>query len=96
MLRASGFARVLEAFYTTKPGDLGLGLLIFQSNIEAQNGRLWASSNVSRGAIFGFVAPTHAAAASCGECQLRIRRIADNASSNHSDQLDAIGTLREM
>jgi signal transduction histidine kinase len=66
MLRASGFARVLEAFYTTKPGDLGFGLLIFQSNIEAQNGRLWASSNVSRGAIFGFVAPTHAAAASCG------------------------------
>jgi signal transduction histidine kinase len=49
--------RVFEAFYTTKPGGLGLGLSICRSIMEAHNGRLWASPNVPRGAIFGFIAP---------------------------------------
>jgi PAS domain S-box-containing protein len=56
--------RVFEAFYTTKPGGLGLGLSICRSIIEAHNGRLWASPNVPRGAIFHFIAPAHPAAAS--------------------------------
>jgi PAS domain S-box-containing protein len=56
--------RVFEAFYTTKPGGLGLGLSICRSIIEAHNGRLWASPNVPRGAIFRFIAPAHPAAAS--------------------------------
>jgi PAS domain S-box-containing protein len=56
--------RVFEAFYTTKPGGLGLGLSICRSIIEAHNGRLWASPNVPRGAIFGFIAPAHPPAAS--------------------------------
>jgi C4-dicarboxylate-specific signal transduction histidine kinase len=56
--------RVFEAFYTTKPSGLGLGLSICRSIIEAHNGRLWASPNVPRGAIFGFIAPAHTAAAS--------------------------------
>jgi len=56
--------RVFEAFYTTKPSGLGLGLSICRSIIEAHNGRLWASPNVPRGAIFGFIAPAYPAAAS--------------------------------
>jgi C4-dicarboxylate-specific signal transduction histidine kinase len=56
--------RAFEAFYTTKLGGLGLGLSICRSIIEAHNGRLWASPNVPRGAIFGFIAPAHPAAAS--------------------------------
>jgi signal transduction histidine kinase len=56
--------RVFEAFYTTKPGGLGLGLSICRSIIEAHNGRLWASPNVPRGAIFRFIAPAHPATAS--------------------------------
>jgi signal transduction histidine kinase len=51
--------RVFEAFYTTKPGGLGLGLSICRSIIEAHNGRLWASPNVQRGATFEFTVSAH-------------------------------------
>src|SRR6476660_8095542 len=51
--------RVFEAFYTTKPGGLGLGLSICRSIIEAHNGRLWASPNVPRGATFEFTVSAH-------------------------------------
>ena len=54
--------RVFEAFYTTKPSGLGLGLSICRSIIEAHNGQLWVSPNVPRGAIFRFIAPAHPAA----------------------------------
>ena len=56
--------RVFEAFYSTKPRGLGLGLSICRSIIEAHNGQLWASPNVPRGAIFRFIAPAHPPAAS--------------------------------
>jgi PAS domain S-box-containing protein len=56
--------RVFEAFYTTKPDGLGLGLSICRSIIEAHNGRLWASPNVPCGAVFRFTAPAHPAAGS--------------------------------
>ena len=56
--------RVFEAFYTTKPGGLGLGLSICRSIVEAHHGRLWASPNVPRGAVFRFVAPAMPAATS--------------------------------
>ncbi len=55
---------VFEAFHTTKPGGLGLGLSICRSIIEAHGGRLWASANVPRGAIFQFTVPAHSDSAS--------------------------------
>ena len=61
---AADLDHVFEAFYSTKPNGVGLGLSICRSIIEAHNGRLWASPNVPRGAIFGFIAPAHPAAAS--------------------------------
>jgi PAS domain S-box-containing protein len=51
--------RVFEAFYTTKPDGLGLGLPVCRSIIEAHNGRLWASPNVPRGATFEFTVSAH-------------------------------------
>jgi len=55
---------VFEAFYTTKPGGLGMGLSICRSIIEAHGGRLWASANLPRGASFQFALPAIANTAS--------------------------------
>jgi signal transduction histidine kinase len=52
--------QVFAAFYTTKPGGLGLGLSICRSIIESHDGRLWASPNQPRGAVFQFTLPTPA------------------------------------
>jgi len=49
--------RLFESFYTTKPGGLGLGLSICHSIIEAHQGRLRASANPSRGAVFQLTLP---------------------------------------
>jgi PAS domain S-box-containing protein len=52
--------QLFESFYTTKPDGLGMGLSICHSIIEAHQGRLWATANVPRGAVFQFTLPAHA------------------------------------
>ena len=51
--------RVFDAFYTTKPGGLGMGLSICRSIIEAHGGRLWAGANIPRGVTFQFTLPAY-------------------------------------
>jgi signal transduction histidine kinase len=49
--------RLFEPFYTTNASGMGMGLSICRSIIDAHGGRLWASANVPRGAIFQFTVP---------------------------------------
>jgi PAS domain S-box-containing protein len=51
------FERVFDAFYTTKPSGMGMGLAICRSIIDAHGGRLWADANEPRGAAFQFTLP---------------------------------------
>jgi PAS domain S-box-containing protein len=49
--------RMFDAFYTTKSSGMGIGLSICRTIIEAHGGRIWASCNDGRGAIFQFTLP---------------------------------------
>jgi len=49
--------RLFNAFFTTKPSGLGLGLSISRSIVEAHGGRIWASANQPHGAVFQFTLP---------------------------------------
>jgi PAS domain S-box-containing protein len=59
-LAPAALKHLFDAFYTTKPGGLGLGLSICRSIIEGHGGRLWATANVPRGAAFEFTVPADA------------------------------------
>jgi signal transduction histidine kinase len=56
-LEPQSLDRLFDAFYTTKPHGLGMGLAISRPIVAAHGGRLWATANNRRGAPFQFTLP---------------------------------------
>jgi len=50
-------AHLFDAFYTTKPDGMGMGLSICKAIMDGHNGRIWAISDEGKGAVFNFSLP---------------------------------------
>ncbi|NLH79556.1 MAG: GHKL domain-containing protein, partial [Phyllobacteriaceae bacterium] len=50
-------AHLFEAFFTTKPQGLGLGLSICRTIVESHGGRLWAENEPDGGLTMRFALP---------------------------------------
>jgi signal transduction histidine kinase len=57
-LPLSNKSDLFEAFFTTKPNGLGVGLTICRSIVETHGGQLWVNENTTSGATFKFTVPT--------------------------------------
>lgn len=56
-LEAHDMEHIFDAFYTTKPTGIGMGLKISRSLIKANGGNLWAESTPGQGSAFHFTLP---------------------------------------
>jgi len=56
-LPMEGIEQIFEAFYSTKPQGMGMGLVITRSIMESHGGRVWATRNEGPGSSFHFTLP---------------------------------------
>lgn len=56
-LAAAQRERIFDAFFTTKPQGMGMGLAITRSIVEGAGGRLWVTPNDGPGEAFQFTLP---------------------------------------
>lgn len=54
---AEDLDRIFEAFFTTKPHGMGMGLSVSKTIVDRHGGKLWASANDGPGATFAFSIP---------------------------------------
>jgi signal transduction histidine kinase len=54
--------QIFNAFFTTKPHGIGMGLRICRSIVESHGGCLWAGNNYPCGSSFCFTIPSKAEA----------------------------------
>jgi signal transduction histidine kinase len=56
---AAQIDKIYDAFFTTKPTGVGIGLSISRSIIQAHGGRIWAANNDGHGLTVGFCLPAN-------------------------------------
>jgi signal transduction histidine kinase len=56
-IQAPHMDKLFDAFFSTKPNGLGIGLRICATIVGAHGGRIWAANNEDCGATFCFTLP---------------------------------------
>jgi PAS domain S-box-containing protein len=56
-IAAENLGRIFEAFFTTKPHGMGMGLSVSKTILDRHEGKLWATSNEGGGSTFAFSIP---------------------------------------
>ena len=74
---------IFDAFYTTKPGGMGIGLSVSRSIIDRHQGRLWARSNEGPGATFSFSIPCGARHAESSALRTSAATDREQSASHH-------------
>jgi signal transduction histidine kinase len=81
---AADMDQLYDAFFTTKPGGMGMGLSISRSIIQGHGGQLWATPNPTHGTAFHFSVPVLATSAAVVEAAVPRERTRRAHSDTHT------------